>query len=308
MILNVCPNPSIDTFAWFNDFNINRSNRITKIEEFPGGKGTHIALALAELGEKPKLLGNWAGNTGEWIKNACVKRNIDVGGVQIEGNNRKCYTFRSSQNDLRNTEILEPGPEMSIENWSTFKKLFEIEISKANVVCLSGSWPKKAPKDAYLQLIQIAKKQDKKVFLDCSGVQLTNALRSSFFALHLNEQEAFEYCGSDDFNVLLKKLDHKIDLIALTKGREGLYMRYKQKTYFANVEIEGARSTVGSGDCLTAGLAWAFEKGLTAEQIASYGVACGAANCLHEELGMLKKKDVNDLLPKVKCKVLENES
>lgn len=308
MILNVCPNPSIDTFAWFDDFKINQTNRITKIEEFPGGKGTHIALALAELGEKTFLFGNWGGYTGEWIKNASIEKGIDVLGVQLTGNNRKCYTFRSLNNDLSNTEILEPGPEMTMKNWLEFKKLFETKISKANTICLSGSWPKEAPKDAYFQLIKIAKNQNKKVFLDCSGIQLIKALQSTFFALHLNEHEAFQFCGSNNFDVLLNKLDNKIDLVALTKGKEGLYMRYKEKTYFANVEIEKPISTVGSGDCLTAGIAWAFEKGLTGEEIASYGVACGAANCLNEELGMLKKKDVKDILPKVKCKILENES
>lgn len=34
------------------------------------------------------------------------------------------------------------------------------------------------------------------------------------------------------------------------------------------------------------------------EDIARYGVACGAANCMYEPLGMLLKKDVEALLPK----------
>lgn len=306
MILNVCPNPSIDCYAWLDEIKPGEVNRIGKIQEYPGGKGVHVAFAIAELGGKAELFGNWAGGTGDWIKNASLQQGIKVLGVGLEGNNRKCYTFRSSKTNFNNTEILEPGPEMNAENWLEFKNSFEKEISRANLICLSGSWPKKAPKDAYLQLIEIAEKYNKKIFLDCSGTQLLEALQSSFFALHLNEHEAFQLCGSNDFEVLLKKLNNKIELVALTRGKEGLYMWYKGKTFMANVGVEKAISTVGSGDCLTAGIAWAFEQGLTAEEMAAYGVACGAANCLNEELGMLKKEDVDNLLPKVKCKTTEN--
>lgn len=307
MILSVCPNPSIDTYAWLNKIDQAKINRIEELKEYPGGKGVHVALAIAELGEDSGIFGNWGGVTGTWIKKACSQKGIKISGIGLDGNNRKCYTFRSSNPDFNNTELLEPGPVMRAKNWRDLKKSFEKEIKNTNLICLSGSWPKNAPEDAYLQLITIAKKQNKNIFLDCSGIQLLNALQSSFFALHLNEHEAFQLCGSKDFEVLLKKLENKVELIAMTRGKKGLWMWYRGKTYIANVKIDSVISTVGSGDCLTAGIAWAFEKGLKPEQIASYGVACGAANCLNEDLGMLQKKDVEKLLPEVNCKTIGNE-
>jgi len=35
------------------------------------------------------------------------------------------------------------------------------------------------------------------------------------------------------------------------------------------------------------------------EYWARFAVACGSANCLHQPLGMLNSKDVEDILPKV---------
>lgn len=299
MILSVCPNPSIDTYAWLNIFDQGKVNRIEKTQEHPGGKGTHVALALAELGAESRLMGNWAGMAGEWIKNACQEKNVSVSGIQLRGNNRKCYTFRSAESNFNHSELLEPGPEMSEEDWTGFKKAFQKEIVHASLICMSGSWPKNAPDDAYRQLIEIANKQNIKVMLDCSGPQLEEALNSRFFGLHLNEHEAKALCGSSDFDVLTEFLKGKVELIALTKGKDGLQLSYKNEVFTANVELENVVSTVGSGDCLTAGIAYALSKEMKPEDIAGYGVACGAANCMIEALGMLEKETVEKLMPKV---------
>lgn len=307
MILNVCPNPSIDCYAWLEDFHPGQVNRIGKLEEYPGGKGVHVALAISELGGTSRLLGNWGGAIGNWIKAKCIEKNVEIAGIELEGNNRKCYTFRSANPTFSNTEVLEPGPTMNEKNWQDLKNSFKKELNDADLVCLSGSWPINAPTDAYSQLINLAKTKNRKVVLDCSGEPLKKALNSPFYGLHLNEYEAYELCGSKDFNDLLEKLGGTVELIALTRGKEGLWLAYKGKIYHAKVKVENVISTVGSGDCLTAGIAWALEKNMDPKEIASYAVACGAANCLNEELGMIDKKDVERLLPKVECNIVGNE-
>ncbi len=303
MILNLCPNPSIDTYAWLNNFEPGGVNRIDKIREYPGGKGIHVALAIAEIGSKATVFGNWAGNTGDWIKNACEQKDVVIAGVELSGNNRKCYTFRSGDAHFNNSELLEPGPVMNSENWEDLKKNFEAEIPKYSIICMSGSWPQNAPANAYQQLINIAKTKNRKVLLDCSGSQLEAALESGFFGLHLNEHEAEQLCGSTKISDLLKKLDNKVDLVALTKGKEGLCLYYKGEIIHANVLIDQVLSTVGSGDCLTAGIAYAVEKDLKPKEIAAYGVACGAANCMTEDLGMLERDNVEKLLSRVEIKI-----
>lgn len=299
MILSLCPNPSIDTYAWLSDFKSGEVNRIERLEEFPGGKGIHVALALAELGEASRLMGNWAGNAGEAIKDSCIQKGISITGVSLEGNNRKCYTFRSSDPSFNNSELLEPGPSMTSDTWEAFKNKFQEEAAAAELICMSGSWPKNAPANAYGELIAIAHAANTKVILDCSGEQLDAALKEGFFGLHLNEQEAENLCGSTELDALVDKLGGKVELIALTKGKDGLYLSYKGQSIHANVKIDKVISTVGSGDCLTAGIAYAVNKDLKLKEIAAYGVACGAANCLIEDLGMLQRSHVEDLLAKV---------
>jgi len=307
MILSCCPNPSIDTYAWLHSFKAGGVNRISRLREFPGGKGIHVALALAELGADSKLLGLWAGNNGQWIKQACEEKGVASSGVGIPGNNRKCFSFRSEDPTFDNSELLEPGPELSFDAWEEFKHLFATEITNASLVCMSGSWPAQAPADAYRSLIRTAKQQQVKTLLDCTGTQLEQALEEGFFGLHLNEEEAENLCGSRQLQALLHKLAGRVELVALTKGAEGLDLYYKGEIVTAKVPIENIVSTVGSGDCLTAGIAFAVEKDWPLEKIAAYGVACGAANCLTEDLGMLQREQVEELLPRVQLKKIRNE-
>lgn len=301
MILTVCPNPSIDTFAWLQVFRVGEANRIEDIKEFPGGKGTHVAMALNELNSSVSLLGNWAGTNGEWIKSSPQLKGIEVLGTQLRGNNRKCFTFRSHvDKQFDNTELLEPGPEMNDEDWESFLKHFKSALKCCSLVCLSGSWPLGAPEDAYFQLVQLCTKAGKRAILDCSGIQLQNALKGEFFGLHINEHEAEANFGTKNYGEINEQLKNKVSLLAITKGKDGLFLYMDHNYVHANVVLDEVKSTVGSGDCLTAGIAYAVVNELPFNQIAAYGVACGAANCMNENLGMLRLEDVNQLLPRVK--------
>lgn len=306
MILSLCPNPSIDTYAWLDTFESGAVNRIERIQEYPGGKGVHVALALAELGSNSRLMGAWAGGIGDWIKSQCEKKNVAPIGIDLEGNSRKCYTFRTENLNFNNSELLEPGPVFTTQKWHSFTKIFKEAIGSTKLICMSGSWPVNAPIDAYAQLIEVGRNKNIPTILDCAGSQLQEALKKRFFGLHLNQSEAEDLCGSKDIFQLLKKLNGKVDLVALTKGKEGLILAYKNRILTANVKIDRVISTVGSGDCLTAGIAHAVSKNLSLEEIAAYGVACGTANCLNEDLGQLLKKDVQELLPKVDVKEITN--
>lgn len=306
MILSVCPNPSVDSYAWLHTFNQGEVNRIERIEEFPGGKGVHVALALAELGATSKLLGAWAGGAGNWIRSQCSQKGVTTLGIDLEGNSRKCYTFRSNKKEFDNSELLEPGPEFTSQKWDSFYSIFEEVLDEAGLICMSGSWPVNSPVNAYAEFIEAGKQRNIPTILDCTGNQLEEALKKGFFGLHLNQQEAKNLSGSDDIHDLLAILNGKVEMVALTRGKDGLVLAYRNRILAANVKIDRVISTVGSGDCLTAGLAFAIAKGLEPEEVAAYGVACGAANCLSEDLGQLKREDVTNLLPRVKIKELTN--
>ena len=304
MILSICPNPSIDTISWIDRIIPGKVNRIAKQKEYPGGKGVHVALAIKEIGASSAVMGFWAGASGSWIKSECLNRGISCFGLEVNGMNRRCYTFSSdlAMSDWKNTELLEPGPVISMNEFEKFVEQFKRACKNVEIICCSGSWPIQSPTFAYKELILRAKNEEKKVILDASGVQLESAIKACPYGIHLNIEEAVALCKTHDLNEILNYLSKYVELIALTRGREGLYLKYDNIVIHANVEIEDKFSTVGSGDCLTAGIAYAISRDMSLKDIARWGVACGAANCLREDLGMLYKKDVDNLSGQIKIK------
>lgn len=301
MILCVCPNPSIDSYAWIDQLIPGSINRIAKQTEFPGGKGVHVALALQEIGVSSSILGFWGGASGTWIRQECQQRGIRSYGPEVKGSNRKCYTFRSdlAQSDWNMTELLGPGPEVDLETYQQFIGEYEVLLQEADLICLSGSWPKGAPSSAYEDLIIRAKRSNKPVILDASGSQLEKALAAKPFGLHLNLMEAEELCQTSDLHSIFQFLSSHVELIALTIGKGGLYLMFKNQLVHANTIVDNVISTVGSGDCLTAGMAYGLYNKMPLEGIAKWSVACGAANCVREDLGMLNREDVTDFIENI---------
>jgi 1-phosphofructokinase family hexose kinase len=303
-ILVVCPNPSVDNFAWVDRILPGKTNRIKRQEHYPGGKGVHVALALAELGEVVKLLGLWGGPTGSWIASTCERMypKLRCLGPMMEGFSRSCYTFKSD-GELNETEILGVGPEFKENDLNALIEAFDEMVVQAKCVVLSGSWPPGADGDEYQRLIDVASHYKKASFVDCTGDQLINALKARPHAVHLNRSEYEDLLGAGDFSGSLGLLLDQCDQVALTDGAKGLYLIEKNQTVHAISPIDPVQSAVGSGDCLVAGLARAYTMGLDLLESARLAASCGAANCLRRELGMLSNNDVNRLSKNARVKV-----
>lgn len=302
MILSLCLNPAIDVFLWLNQLKLGEVQRIQKEVKYPGGKGVHVALALKELGQEVTLLGFWGGPTGEWIKSECQKRGVKCLGPTTQDWTRSCFALKG-EGDFDDTEILGQGPKISNQEWQEFLTLFESEIKKATLVTMSGSLPQGLPQHTYAQLIKIAHDFKVPSMLDCTGESFQLALKEKPLAIHLNLKEAQDLTGILDTKKSYKKLIEHTKWCAVTAGAEGLYLSVDKKQIHAKVIIEKVYSAIGSGDCLLAGLAAAYVQGLSVEDSAKLAVACGAANCLREELGMIHKKDVDQLIKKVEVSI-----
>lgn len=296
MILSLCPNPSVDMYLWLPKILPGEVHRSEKEQRFPGGKGVHVALAVVELGEKVSLLGFWGGPSGQWIRQRCEEQGITCDGPEVEGWTRTCLSVKS-ESEFNETEILEAGPLIHAEDFHQYQKAFQELMLKADGITMSGSWPKGAPADGYAQLIGIAKQHQKKVFLDCTGEQLQHALAQKPFVVHLNKNEGASFFHDKDPEKMATLLARECEYAAVTDGAEGLYLASNGGTALVHAQcaVDQVYSSVGSGDCLLAGLAVAFKNNMKLEEAARLAVACGAANCIREDLGMLYRQDVEML-------------
>lgn len=295
MIIAICPNPSVDKVLLLKELKAGNVNRCTYEKFYPGGKGIHVGLALKELQTDTKIIGFWSGPTGDWIQSECSAYNVPCHGVSVDGWNRTCLTILTPENEeTNNTEILEKGPEITPASLDEFFKVIREETSDVKAVCVSGSWPKNCPENVYNKLDSICKHNMVDLWVDASGKRLEQAIKIQPFGVHLNKKEAEDFLGPGKTPVeYTKKLLNYCNVVALTDGANGLFLGYKDSVLHGFCTVENIISTVGSGDCLTAGLLHAWYQESDLNTIVKTATASGAANCIHADLGMLRLSDVN---------------
>lgn len=294
MILCICPNPSIDKLIYFDTFSLSKTNRIKKELSYPGGKGVHVAIGIKELGEEVALLCFWGGDSGRWIKQECESKGILCFGPNVENYSRTCLTI-ISKNNSNETEILGKGPTIGALEYNAFFKDYEMLLKKSNIVSMSGSWPKNSIGANYSQFIKKASLLNIKSFIDCSGDLLINALKEKPFAVHINHHECYDVYKSNNSLEVSLKMAKNCHISAITYGEKGLYLYDGKKQVHALSRVEKVISTVGSGDCLMAGLIVAYKRNYDLVKMAKLAAACGAANCKRENIGMFYRSDVEHL-------------
>lgn len=307
MILIVCANPSVDSFWTVETFKKGITNRSKEEMFYPGGKGIHSAFAINELGQEVKALGVWGGQTGQWLRKQCRHKNIKTIGPTVDQWNRLCITMKSDSK-WNETELLGSGPDIEEDTIKDFLLAYKQCLANKNIesVIISGSVPSGFKIDFYPQLVEEAKNYDILAFVDASGPLLRQTLAANPFGIHVNQKEGQELYHQEGPDVIAERLQKYCELAAVTAGANGLYLGYRDESVHTLHKIEESSivSTIGSGDCLLAGKCLACLKQKNIEHLARLAVACGSANCIHPELGMLKAEDVRKILPDVKIEKL----
>lgn len=308
MILVINLNASVDKRYEMTELEKGTVMRALKVENTPGGKGIHVANVATILGEQCIATGFLGGKTGEFIEEKLTEYKIKNDFVKVNGETRECLAIITE--DLVQTEILEPGPEVSMEEQSEFVKKYKELLEDSDVIVASGSVPRNVPKNFYSELITIAKNKGKKFLLDTSGELLKSGINAKPFFIKPNRDEIEALTGrkiesdSDALEEIKRFQEKGIELVVISLGSKGSIAGYKDKFYKVTVPKVKAINPVGSGDSYVAGIAVSLERGYSIEQMLKYASACGTANAMEEETGAVKENIVNELLEKIKIEKL----
>lgn len=306
MILVVNLNASVDKKYELNDLKKDTVMRARSVENTPGGKGIHVANVATILKENCKVTGFLGGKSGEFVEEKLDEYGIKQDFVKIQGETRECLAFITD--DLVQTEILEPGPSVTINEQEEFLEKYISLVNDSEVIVASGSLPKNVPSTFYRNLIEIANSQEKKFLLDTSGEALKEGIKGKPYFIKPNKDEIENLTGrkinsiEDAIREIKNFQKEGIKFVVISLGKDGSIAGINDEFYRVTFPQVKAVNPVGSGDSYVSGIAIGLERGYDIKDILKFASACGTSNALEKETGVVSENAVKELFNKVEVK------
>ena len=293
-------NSSIDKLADIDRLEAGTVMRLRNVRSSPGGKGAHVALACATLGEPATLVGLIDQRHRSDFDRVLSRAGVAFASIEIEESIRTCLAL--SDTDGRTSELLEPGPLVPPDVAASLTDRFIAESRAAGIAVLSGSLPSGFGSETYARLIRAA---GCRVLLDASGDLLAASLAARPFAVKPNRDEAARLVGFrvDSWEAAGRAAAaiaaQGPEIVIVSLGADGAVAHVSGRACRIQAPTVDVRNAVGAGDCLLAGFAVGLVRGWPLEECVRAGVACGSAKAVHPDTGTLRAADVDRLLPSV---------
>ncbi|MCI8960160.1 MAG: 1-phosphofructokinase [Lachnospiraceae bacterium] len=305
MICTVTLNPALDKTVEIPNLTIDGVNRITTMRTDPGGKGINVSKVIDKLGGRSVAMGILGGNTGNAIRSALEAMGLETDFRFVEGETRTNLKVIDPVNHT-NTDINEPGVTLSEGLLEDFLAQAAGRLTAGDIVVLSGSLPKGAPRNTYFTWVKTCREAGAKVILDADGELLAEGLKASPYLIKPNNHELSGLLGkpletTGDLEQAARDLMNRYGIarVVVSMGGDGaLYVTGKETIYAEGLKVP-VGSTVGAGDSVVAALAVAEERGMGLEETVRLSTATGAANVMCSGTQAAEYEVIRSLLPKV---------
>lgn len=308
-ILAITLNPAIDKVYAIDDFEIGGVFRPRDMTATAGGKGLNVARVAHLLDEPVVATGFIGGGNGQFIQKQVLETKIEAEFVPIEGESRICINVTDTKNSV-STEILEPGPTVSLEESKQFLEYYRRCLKDSSLVTASGSLPLGIQASFYRQLIDIAAHDNIRFILDTSGSPLEQGIQSKPFMIKPNLDEARKLLQLDlatleeQARAVILMKQSGVEMPCISLGKDGCLAGLDDGVYhFYGKPVEVVNS-VGSGDSFVAGCAVGFVRNMKPIDAIKLGMAAGMANTQFFQTGMISLELVNRFYEQIQFEII----
>jgi len=298
-IVTLTINPAVDISWEVQDVVPTRKLRSSGGVVYPGGGGINVSHVISVLGGESKAIFTRAGIVGTLLAELLDDYAIDRRVIGVGGTTRLSATvFECSTGD--EYRVTPPGPKLTESEWQAF--IDAVAETECEYLVCSGSVPEGVPSDIYARIAAIAKANGTKVVLDTSGRPLIEALKEGVYLVKPNLRELEHLVGRKaPTHELQEQIARQIvdegraEAVALTLGRDGALMVWKDGIKrVASPDVE-KKSAVGAGSSFVAGLVLSLSDGRSLEDALLMAVACGAAALITPGTEMVRRVDADRL-------------
>jgi 6-phosphofructokinase 2 len=266
----------------------------------PGGGGINVARAVNALGGEAVAIFPVGGPAGEMIHHLLDQEGVRHHPIEIGGFTRESLAVEDRQTGEQFRFIL-PGPEVSTADQERCLDQLSVAAAEADFIVASGSLPLGVPEDFYARVAGLMRKLGKRLVLDTSGAALKQA-DHGIYLLKPSLRELQDLAGREIGTSFEQECaarevieQGRSEIVVLSLGAEGaLLVTAQECERFAAVPVE-ARSTVGAGDSMLAGIVLGLTRGLQLREAVRFGLAAGAAALLGAGTQLCRRSDVEHL-------------
>lgn len=309
-ILTVTLNPVIDISANVRKVEPERKLRCEAPLSEPGGGGINVSKALRNLCGNSIALYFCGGHTGQRLIDLMDKEEIESYPLSIEGATRENFSIIEETTN-RQYRFVMPGPEITGHELKKFYEAIRYMDPHPDIIVLSGSAAPGIPPDIAANVADMGRELGFKTVVDMKGEPLVKAVEAGIYFAKPNITEfraliGNDKAGLDEIERVARRMIYngRCEMMLVSLADDGaLFVSEEKVEHIKTIEIE-AKSKVGAGDSMTAGVLCALAQGKSLYEAALYGTAAGTAAVITPGSQLCTKKDTDEIYKKL---LIENE-
>ncbi|MEV4333224.1 1-phosphofructokinase family hexose kinase [Streptomyces sp. NPDC049597] len=299
MILTVTLNAALDITYKIAALTPHTTHRVGEVRERPGGKGVNVARVLSALGHETVVTGFAGGHTGAVLREMLAPLAPRDAFVPVTGTTRRTIAVVDDASG-DTTQLNEPGPNVTPEEWSAFLAAYQTLLAEADAVALCGSLPPGIHVGAYAELVRRARAAGVPVLLDTSGEPLRRGIAARPDLIKPNADELAQLTGSrEPLRATRDARRRGAHAVVGSLGPEGLVAATSEGIWQASPPAAVRGNPTGAGDSAVAGLLSGLVEGLPWPDRLARAVALSAATVLAPAAGEYDAAAYEKLLPQI---------
>jgi 1-phosphofructokinase family hexose kinase len=307
-VLTVTLHPALDRFLMIPRLVPWKPSSAQAINIYGGGKGINAARTLYTLGAGVLAAGFQGGATGQICIESLEREGIPTAFVPcLQPTRVTTVLVEATSGNLY--PLYEPRQAVSQAEVHNLLNHFKYAVRDVDLCLLCGAGDGPAS-SVYADMILMAAAENVRCFLDSSGDSLRNGIKAQPYMVKINLEELSHLAGrplssvDEQLEALKDLMRQGVKVAAVSNGEQGLIAIDGNECYQGQLSLSRARNTVGCGDAMLAGMAFAFLQGLPLADLVRWGVACGSENTLHFKAGQVDPRHVKSLVSEVEVRLI----
>jgi 6-phosphofructokinase 2 len=299
-IVTLTLNPTVDKSTSIDQIRPDHKLRCAPPRFEPGGGGINVSRALKRLGIDSLAVFPASGPAGLLLQELLTHEHIPQQVIETASRTRENFIVVDNSTNQQYRFGM-PGTTLTLDEQQQILATLNT-LATPDYLVVSGSLPPGVDPEFLVQVTKQAEAGGAKVIVDTSGPALERVVQEGVYLIKPNISELSRMAGVSELDneavaEAAKNLVHngKCEIVVVSLGPGGACLVTKDQTDHVAAPAVKARSTVGAGDSMVAGMIYGLANGQSVREAVRMGIACGSASTMHYDTELFQKSEAEKL-------------